>query len=126
VLATCQATLPATTFPSFYVAVAEAASNLSVNCTHPTPYNLSLSTGLASAIYLITGKIASHASALVDDALTSYSAHPVSGGRAAGSSTLAGAGNWPVPQLPIDRQTATTLDLASGEYANTVFVNVTY
>lgn len=49
VQASCQASPARATFQTYAAAVANAASSVLVSCTHPTPYNISLSTDAANA-----------------------------------------------------------------------------
>jgi spore coat protein U-like protein len=57
--ASCQVSAPSTASRTYAAVKANAASNVSVTCTTPTPYNVNLSAGLtADAALKTTGTVA--------------------------------------------------------------------
>jgi spore coat protein U-like protein len=58
VSASCQVSAPATAFGAYTAVKANVASPASVNCTSPTPYNVSLSAELVPSATITTRKTA--------------------------------------------------------------------
>lgn len=120
VQSSCQATAPVSAFGNYATA---GASPVSVSCTHPTPYNVSLSADLtASAAMKMTGP----AKALLGYGLLLNSAHTNERGRTAGMDTLAGSGNGSSRAQASYSQTAQARYVSSGAFADAITVTVTY
>ena len=126
VLSSCQASTPATAFGIYSAAGGNAASPVSVTCTSPTPYNVSLSAELASSTTTTTRKTAGSALDSLRSALLPNSAHTVNWGRMTGMGTVAGTGSGPSQPRAGYGRTAWPQNVAPGAYADSVTVTVTY
>ncbi len=120
VLSSCQATAPVAAFGSYATA---GRSALSVTCTHPTPYNVSLNAGTATDD---TPEISNPVNILLNNTLLSNSAHTLARARRAGTASLAGLGNLSSHAQLFNGQTAQTLPVSSGAFADAITVTISY
>lgn len=126
VQAACQVSSPATAFGVYTTIGTNATSAVSVACTHPTAYSVDLSAGLAAVDTATAQKIRGPASALLGYALLSEYARTVNLGRTAGTDPVTGTGNGSSPAHAVFGRTAGAQYVASGAYADTITVTVTY
>jgi spore coat protein U-like protein len=101
VVSSCQISAPATASRSYIATRASSASPASINCTMPTPYNVSYSTGPAPSVTVTTRK-------------------------AAGPEAAPGTGNKSPPSDAISGQPAEAQHDTPGTNADLVTVTVTY
>jgi spore coat protein U-like protein len=126
VVSSCRASAPATAFGTYTAAGVNATSPASVACTSPTPYNVSLSAELVPSAIATTQKTTVSASDSLNHALLLDSAHTVNSGRTAGADTVAGTGSGSFKPNAFYRQAAGAQLVASGAFADSVMVTVTY
>jgi spore coat protein U-like protein len=123
VLAACQVSAPATAFGTYSVAGASATSALSVSCTMPTPYNVSLSAGVtAGSIRTLNGPVP----ALMSRALLPDSGHTANSGRVVASDAGIGTSSGSSRPESADAPTEWARYLAPGAFADAIAVNITY
>jgi spore coat protein U-like protein len=101
-------------------------SSVSVTCTNPTPYNVSLSSGLAPGSTVVTGKMIRSFPGLLGYALASNSQATVNWGQTVGAATVAGAGNDSAQTLSVQGQVSSGQHVASSGFGDTIIVAVTY
>jgi spore coat protein U-like protein len=122
VLATCL--VSAAPVSGTYTRVAlNATSSVSVTCTNPTPYNVSLSSGPAPGAPVVTPRMAGFLPGLLGFALGSTS-HVTA--QVLGAGTVAGAGNDSAQTLSVQGQVLAGQHVASSGYGDTITVAVTY
>ena len=127
VVSNCQISVPATASVSYTTMRANAASLASVNCTSPTPYNVSLSTELAPGVTVTTRTTAGSASDSPGSALLQDSAHTGNWGRKIGAGTVHGTARGSSHPYASYGQTAGgTQSVASGAFADSVTVTIIY
>jgi spore coat protein U-like protein len=116
----CQASAPATAFGNYPTA---GSTPVSVNCSLPTAYDVSLSADLSSST---VRTIPDPAKSLFGHVLSIGSAHIYSGGRSAGPETVARVGHESSNLQAAYSKTAWTQDVASGAFADAVTITITY
>lgn len=126
VQANCLVSASAATFGVYTGAVLNAASGVSVTCSHPTPYNVGFSAGLASGAAVVTLKMSGSVSSLLGYALASNPQGTVNWGQTVGANTVGGPGNDSAKMLSVQGQVSTGEHVASSEYGDTITVSVTY
>lgn len=117
VLSSCAASTPVAAFGNSATA---AASPVSINCTNPTPYNVSLSADLAAPSVTIPAN--SLPGYRLSPAATQGSEH----NRFAGSSSLARTSHGALDAATLLRENVRTQAIASGAFADAVTVTVVY
>ncbi len=125
VVSGCQASAGA------YTAARVAPSSVSVNCTSPTAYNVSLSAGrsvdsAATTAAESTPKIAGSASELLGHGLQPDLTRANNWARTAGRSNMAGLGAGYFQQYAVQGQTAGAKNFAPSPYADLITITVTY
>jgi spore coat protein U-like protein len=113
-------------FGNYTGAAVSATSSVSVTCTNPTPYNVSLSSGLAPSSAVVTGKTIGSVPGLQGYALASNSQGTANRGQTVGADTVAGTGNDSAQTLSIQGQVSAGQHVASSGYGDTIIVAVTY
>ena len=126
VQATCLVSATAVAFGTYTGAVANSTSTVSVTCTNTTPYNVGLGAGLATGATVSTRSMIGPASALLNYAMYSDSAHSVNWGQTVGTDTVTGTGNGSAQAITVYGQTAAAQYVAPGAYADTITATVTY
>jgi spore coat protein U-like protein len=126
VQANCLVSASAKTFGIYNGAVLKATSGVSVTCTHPTPYNVAFSAGLASGATEVTLKMSGTVSGSLGYALASNSQGTENWGQTVGANTVAGAGNDSSQMLSVRGQVSAGQQVASSGYGDTIIVAVTY
>ena len=116
----CQASAPAVAFGNRPIA---GSSPVSVSCTLPTAYDVSLSATLSGGA---TEQAASPIKTMQIYKLLADAAHTYKRDRIAGTETLARAGTESSNSATLYRQTALTQGVAYGAFADAVTVTVTY
>jgi len=120
VQSTCQASAPAVAFGNHPTT---GSSPVSVSCTLPTAYDVSLSANLSGRV---TGKVVSPIKTMQVYKLLTGSAQIDTGDRIAGARTMARVGDQSSSASTYYRRTAWMQDVASGAFADAVTVTVTY
>jgi spore coat protein U-like protein len=123
VLASCQASAPATAFGTYTAGGKNATSNVSVTCTNPVPYNISPEEGVMTGA---TRKMTGSASALLGGSLLPDTAHTVNWGRKVVTDAVLRTGNSSFQPRTQYGQTAGVRQMVPAEYADSVTVTVTY
>jgi len=123
VLATCLVSAAPMRFGTYTRAVLNATSSVSVTCTNPTPYNLSLSSGLTPGAPVVTPKMTGFVPGLLGFAPGSTSQGTA---QMLGAGTVAGAGNDSAQTLSVQGQVSAGQHVASSEYGDTITVAITY
>jgi spore coat protein U-like protein len=134
VVSGCQVSAPAAVFGVYTAARAAplSISSVSVNCTSPTAYNVSLSAGRATGAATPTAtdatrKTAGSASELLGHGLLAELARTAYPGQLADKDTVTGSGGSGYYQLhAADGQSAGAQSFAPGPYADLIIVTVTY
>jgi spore coat protein U-like protein len=126
VLATCLVSAAPMKFGTYTRSAVSAASSVSVTCTNPTPYNVSLSSGLAPGSAVVTGKMIGSVPGLQGYALASNFQGTVNRSQTMGADTVAGAGNDSVQTLAAQDQVSSDQHVASSAYADTIIIAITY
>ncbi|MGP8268533.1 MAG: spore coat protein U domain-containing protein [Terracidiphilus sp.] len=126
VLSGCQATPTTQAFRSYAAATTNATSTISVTCTQPTTYVVSLEAGNVSGESATIGKVTGSGSALPGGARPSSPEHPVNRGRKTETGTLADASNCSPHRRAVLERIAASESLAPGVYPNAIMVSITY
>lgn len=113
VQSTCQASAPVTAFGSH---PATGRSPVSVTCSIPTPYDVTLSAGGTT----------DPAKTLLNSALLSGSVPAMNRGRAASTVTMAKSGNGSSLALAVYGQRALGQYVSSGAFADAITITITY
>jgi spore coat protein U-like protein len=116
----CQASAPASAFGNH---PSGGSSPVSVACTLPTAFDVSLSPNLATSA---TRKTIYPAKTLLSYVLAQGSAGPFDRGKTAGTGILAGTGHQSSNLQAAYSQTYWTQEVASGAFADAVTVTITY
>jgi len=116
VQASCSISASTLSFGSYNGTVATATSAVSVTCTNSTPYNVGLSSGVASG----------PTSALLSYSLFSDPSRSINWGQTVGSDTISGTGNGAVQALTVYGQAPAGQYLAPGSYTDTITATITY
>lgn len=117
VVSSCQASAPSAAFGNYSGA---AGSPVSVSCTYPTAYSVSLSAPLMPS----PARTAVSDKALLNSALLSNAEHNLLRGRLAGAYSVWGARPSQTPEAY--GQNADPQYVASGAFADSVMVTVSY
>ncbi len=125
VQASCLVSTTATAFRT-YAAAVDPASAVSVNCSNSTPYNVSLSAGLAPGATGTIRAMTGPGVALLGYALLANSSGIVNWGQALRNEPVAGPGSTSTPLLSIHGRISAAQCAAAGACADTVIVVVTY
>jgi spore coat protein U-like protein len=126
VQANCLVSASAMPFRVYTGAVLNATSGVSVTCTHPTPYNVVFSAGLAPGATVVTWKMTGSVSGLLGRALASNSQGTVNWGQTVGADTVAGVGNDSAQTLSVRGQVSAGQQVVPSGYGDTIIVAVTY
>jgi spore coat protein U-like protein len=105
---------------------AKATSLVSVTCDNATPYNVDLSTRLATDAMVTTRMMTGSSPAILGNVQLPDSAHSVSAGRTAGTRALASTSNGSAQRLTVNGQTISAPYVVPGAHAEAVIVTVTY
>ena len=124
VVSGCQATPNTQGFNSYAAATANATSAISVTCTRPTPYEVSLSTEVVPDHSATIAKATGSGSALPAGAQPSSPQHTISRSRTIDAGTAAGSGS-PEWRAVVDRA-AEAENLSPGDYPDAIMVSITY
>jgi len=103
-----------------------ATSNIGVQCTNTTPYNVGLSAGAGSGATVATRKMTSGAGATVNYSLYRDTARTQVWGNTVSTDTVSGTGNGAVQTLTVYGSVPAQTTPAAGNYTDTVQVTVTY
>ncbi len=122
----CQVSAAAMDFQTYSVAMKKAASTISVTCTHPTPYNVCLSSGLTTCAPGTTWKMTISGSALRSPALVWNFQRIANRDRVVDANSIAWTGNSSNPALYLQRQFSAGQCIATGGCADAVTVIVIY
>jgi spore coat protein U-like protein len=120
VQSTCQASTPAVAFGNRSTT---GLSPVSVSCSQPTAYDVTLSADLSGSA---AGKAVNPIKTMQVYKLLAGSAQPNTAGRIAGTKTMARGGNEPSSPGSYYSRGGRTQDVASGAFADAVTVTVTY
>lgn len=124
VVAGCQATPATQGFKSYAAATASATSTISVTCTQPTPYVVSLDSVRVPSESATVEKVASSGSALPGGKQPSSPQHAISRARTIETGTAAGSGS---PQWRAVLEQATAAEnLSPGVSPDAIMVSITY
>jgi spore coat protein U-like protein len=124
VVSGCQATPNTQEFKNYAAVTTNATSTISVTCTQPTPYVVSLATEVVPDHSSTITKVTSSGSTSTGSAQPSSPQHAINRGRAIGAGTAAGAGS---PQLhAVAERAATPENLAPGASPDSIMVSITY
>lgn len=126
VQATCLVSATPMAFGTYSGVQANSSSTVSVTCTNTSPYNVGLSTGLATGATVTTRKMTGPGSALLGYSLFSDSARTVNWGQTIGTDTVTGTGNGSAQALTVYGEVAAGQFLAPGAYTDTITATVTY
>jgi spore coat protein U-like protein len=126
VLASCQVSAPASAYGANTAPRANAASPASVNCTNPTPYDVSYSTELAPSATATTRNTAGPALDSPGSALLPNSAHNVNWGRMADAYAMSGTARGSSHPYAGYGHYAGAQHVAPGAFADSVMITVTY
>ena len=126
VQASCSISASTLSFGSYNGTVATATSAVSVTCTNSTPYNVGLSSGVASGATVAARKMTGPTSALLSYSLFSDPSRSINWGQTVGSDTNSGTGNGAVQVLTVYGQTPAGQYLAPGSYTDTITATITY
>ncbi len=126
VVAGCQATPAAQGFKSYAAATASATSTISVTCTQPTPYVVSLGTEDVPDYNAAVAKAIGPGSALRGTAQPSLPQHAVNRGQTSGAGTATGTGSGSSELRTVTEKTAAAENPAPGANPDSVMVSITY
>ncbi len=126
VVAGCQATPATHGFSSYAAATTNAASTVSVTCTQPTPYVVSLGAGTVPVESATGGKVTGPGSALPGSAKPSLAQQTISRGRTTGAGTAGGTDSGASQWQSALARTAAVENLAPGVYPDGLMVSITY
>jgi spore coat protein U-like protein len=126
VQASCSISASTLSFGSYNGTVATATSAVSVTCTNSTPYNVGLSSGVASGATVAARKMTGPTSALLSYSLFSDPSRSINWGQTVGSDTISGTGNGAVQALTVYGQAPAGQYLAPGSYTDTITATITY
>lgn len=125
VQATCLVSVSAVTFGNYADAMANATTAVSVNCTHSTPYNVSLSASSENSPGLGIRKLATD-SALLSYALTSNSQKVVNRASTADIDTVGDAGNGSTQAIAVRGRISGEEHAVADPYLDTITVIIVY
>jgi spore coat protein U-like protein len=123
--ATCLVSASAVTFGTYADAIAHATSNVSVNCTNFTPYNISLSADPANGSAAWPAMAATD-SALLRHALTTNTHGVVIRGWMLDTDAVAGSGNGSAQVLVTHRDVLAGEHVAASAGADAITVTIVY
>lgn len=103
-----------------------ATSNVGVQCTNTTPYNIGLNAGTGTGATVAARKMTSGAGASIEYQLYRDTARTQLWGDTVNSNTIAGTGNGAVQTHAVYGRVPVQTTPAAGNYADTVQVIVTY
>ena len=132
IVAGCQATPATEEFKSYAAATANATSTISVTCTQPMPYVVSLAAATvpeesATTESATTAKVTGSGSALPGGAQPSLPQRAINRGRTTGAGTAVAAAASGSPQWRAAiEQAAAAEHLPPGVYPDSVMVSITY
>jgi len=126
VQATCLVSATPLAFGTYTGISANSTSTVSVTCTNTTPYNVSLSAGLATGATVTTRKMTGPASALLTYAMFTDAARTLNWGGTIGTDTVPGTGNGAAQAITVYGQVPAGQYVAPGAYADTITATVTY
>jgi spore coat protein U-like protein len=131
VVAGCQATPATPEFKSYAAATANATSTISVTCTQPMPYVVSLGAATvpeesATTESATTAKVTGIGSASPAGAQPSLPQRAINRGRTTGAGTVAAAGSGSPQWRAAIEQAAAAEHLPPGVYPDSVMVSITY
>jgi spore coat protein U-like protein len=122
---TCTVSAGALSFGAYSGTLINAQSNVSVNCTGGTTYNVGLSAGGGGSVTTrkMTGQ---YLAGTLGYALYSNAGHTANWGVTIGTDTLAGAGTGVIQSLPVYGQIPAGTAPAVDGYSDTITATVTY
>lgn len=126
VLSSCQATPSTQQFRSYATATTNAASTISVSCTQPTPYVVSLQAGDVPTESATIGKVTSSGTALPSGAQPSLPEHRINRGQTTETRTVAATGNGSPQWRAVPDRPATAKNPAPGVDPDAIMVSITY
>lgn len=126
VQATCLISATPLAFGTYTGAAATSTSTVSLTCTNTTPYNVSLSPGLATGATVTTRQMTGPASAVLSYAMYSDSARSVNWGQTIGTDTVVGTGNGSAQALTVYGAVPAGQYVAPGAYSDTITATITY
>lgn len=126
VQATCMVVASSATFGTDAGGLVNATSSISVNCTHSTPYNVSLSAAPVNEGAAAVRTRAEVGSVLLRHARLSNSEGTVGRGWMVDTNAVAGTGNGSAQTLAVHSNISAERHLAAGAYIDTIAVTVIY
>jgi spore coat protein U-like protein len=104
---------------------AQQSSNIQVQCTNTTPYNIGLNAGTGSGASVTTRKL-SNGGAVINYSLYTDSAHTIVWGNTIGTDTVSATGSGASQSYPVYGLIPPQTTPAPGSYTDTITVTVTY
>jgi spore coat protein U-like protein len=126
VQATCLVSASAVTLGTYAPAIANATPTVSINCTNPTPYNISLSPEPADSAALAARTMVETGSTLLSYVVTSNSQKVVNQGPMVDTHTVAGAGVRSAQVLAVQGKISAGEQVPANVYADTITVTIIY
>jgi spore coat protein U-like protein len=126
VLATCQISATALTFPAYSGAMSDASSTISLTCTKSTAYNVGLSAGTAAGASVTNRRMTGTGGVQLPYTLYSDSGRTVNWGNTVGSDTMTGTGNGSAQALTVYGRLVAGQFVTPGNYSDTIIATVTY
>ena len=126
VQASCLASATSTELRTDSVPLESAASNVSVKCDNPTPYNVCLGTGLVPGTIVAARETASPGSALLRYLFMSNTSGIIKRGQTVATDSGAGIRSASLQTLSVRDVVPAGQDSAAGAYVDTIIVTVTY
>ncbi len=123
--ASCQISAVAVNFGTYTGALSRpGASQMTVNCTSGTDYDVGLSAGSGSGASVTTRKMTSSASGTLNYQLFQNAARTVNWGNTAGTDSVSGTGTGAAQTLNVYPQAAANQAVAPGTYTDTIAVTL--
>jgi spore coat protein U-like protein len=104
---------------------AQQSSNIQVQCTDTTPYNIGLNAGTGTGASVATRKM-SNGGAVINYSLYTDQAHTIVWGNTINTDTVAATGNGASQSYPVYGLIPPQNTPAPGTYTDTITVTVTY
>lgn len=125
VQANCTIAAAPLAFGTYTGALNSKTSNVTVQCTNTTPYNVGLNAGLATGATVSTRQMQSGAS-LLNYTLFSDSAQTKNWGNTVGTDTVTGTGSGAVQTLTVYGQIPASQFVTPGAYSDTITATLNY
>ena len=126
VQATCLASASSVRFRTYRSAAVSATTNVSMNCTDATPYDISLGAERASGTIAVSSKMTALGLVLHGYLLASNTEENVNPVHGAETDTVAGTGNGASQNITVRGPIPAWHSVAEGVYPDVITVTVTY